>query len=505
MTPQKPARPLKVLVVDDERATREGLCEIIPWSELDMQVVATAGDGAVAERLVEQHHPDIVITDVRMPRRDGIALATAVRRGHPDTEVLFISGYDDREYLMSAIELRVFGYVEKPVAIKEMTRTLEALGRAVRRRQTDQLLTRAHAVSFLLQSPTAEEIEEYFRLGGIGLPVDGGIIAAVVRFAVPVEHGVKDELLHCLAESPPGLLFGEFVEQELVIAGRGSDLRELPARIFTLLERAGIDHGSCAIGLGPTIDTPDNYAESVARARKAVAESFYRGWGAVYTFRDGRDRVCLPEELLVDDVRDALASDRLEVAISALRRQGDLIRTRWATPEPVVRDYFVRVISAARRVAGEKGLCDHSAEALFEDHPASRGTTLFELVDASVATIESLFAEAGEFGTTRRLVYEAMRYVRRSTTTVPTLRDVAAHLRVSGPHLSRTFRAQTGQRFTDFVRDVKVRQAEVLLKDVRLGISEIADQLGYEDRRYFSRVFRTVTRITPTEYRETHL
>ena len=505
MTPQNPAQPLKVLVVDDERATREGLCEIIPWSELGMQVVATAGDGAVAERLVLQHQPDIVITDVRMPRRDGIALATAIRRSHPDTEVLFISGYDDREYLMSAIELRVFGYVEKPVAIKDMTRTLEALGRAVRRRQTDQLLTRAHTVSFLLQSPPAAEIEEYFRLGGIEMPVDGGIVAMVVRFPAPVEHGVKDELHHRLAESPPGLLFGEFVEQELVIAGRGSDLRELPARIFALLGRAGIDRESCAIGLGPTMETPEDYAESFARARKAVTESFYRGWGAVYTFRDGRDRICSPEELLVDDVRDALESDGLKVAINALRRRGDLIRTRWATPEPVVRDYFARVISAARAVAGEKGLCDDSAPDSYEDHPAGHGATLSELVDESVATIESLFAEASEFGAIRRLVYEAMRYVRRCTATVPTLSEVATHLRVSGPHLSRTFRSQTGQRFTDFVRDVKVRQAEVLLKDVRLSISEIADELGYEDRRYFSRVFRSVTGITPTEYRETHL
>lgn len=88
-----------VLVADDEKMPREILRDRLPWEELNVERVDAASDGAEALELARQHRPDIIISDVKMPRMNGLELAGAVREMYPECQFIFLSGYTDKEYL----------------------------------------------------------------------------------------------------------------------------------------------------------------------------------------------------------------------------------------------------------------------------------------------------------------------------------------------------------------------------------------------------------------------
>ena len=101
-----------VLVADDEKMPREILRDHLPWEELGVERVEEAEDGAQALELARVHRPDIIISDVKMPRMNGLELAGAVREMYPECQFIFLSGYTDKEYLKGAIKLRAASYVE---------------------------------------------------------------------------------------------------------------------------------------------------------------------------------------------------------------------------------------------------------------------------------------------------------------------------------------------------------------------------------------------------------
>jgi len=114
----------KLLLVDDESVTRRGLLRSVPWAALGVSEIREARDGVEALRLTRQFRPDIVVTDVRMPRLNGIELAAEIRKLLPAVKLIFISGYSDKEYLRSAIRLGAVDYVEKPINLEEFTQAI---------------------------------------------------------------------------------------------------------------------------------------------------------------------------------------------------------------------------------------------------------------------------------------------------------------------------------------------------------------------------------------------
>ena len=101
----------KVLVVDDERAMREFLTVLL---EKQGHHVIAAPDGEQALELVAQQPPDLVISDVRMPKMDGIGLLTGIRKKHPHLPVIMITAYASMDSTIQAMRLGADDYITKP-------------------------------------------------------------------------------------------------------------------------------------------------------------------------------------------------------------------------------------------------------------------------------------------------------------------------------------------------------------------------------------------------------
>ena len=105
---------MNILIVDDEKLTRCGLISSVEWTLFGTCHVEGAANGAEALEITAGFVPDIVITDVRMPRMNGIEMAWAMQKRYPDISFIIMSGYSDREYLKEAIKLNAVSFIEKP-------------------------------------------------------------------------------------------------------------------------------------------------------------------------------------------------------------------------------------------------------------------------------------------------------------------------------------------------------------------------------------------------------
>ncbi len=115
----------QVFLVDDEPWALVVLKNMIAWSDYGFSVSGEAEDGEQALERIEHTNPDLIISDIRMPGMDGLALMEKLRKLGRRTQVLLVSGYTDFEYARKAMQLGCAGYLVKPVEEKELTEALK--------------------------------------------------------------------------------------------------------------------------------------------------------------------------------------------------------------------------------------------------------------------------------------------------------------------------------------------------------------------------------------------
>jgi len=121
-------RKIRVLLVDDHAILREGIRHMLQYCD-DIEIVGEAQDGAEAVQRVGELRPDIVVMDIAMPGLNGIEATRLIRERHPSTQVLVLSQYDDRQYVVSLLKAGASGYIPKHALGADMIAALRAVAR----------------------------------------------------------------------------------------------------------------------------------------------------------------------------------------------------------------------------------------------------------------------------------------------------------------------------------------------------------------------------------------
>lgn len=104
----------KLLICDDERRIREGIRQTVDWESIGIGLVGTAADGEEGWAWVCEHRPELVLTDIRMPKMDGLDLLNKIMVTFPYTKVILLTGYDEFKYAQQAVRSRAYDYIMKP-------------------------------------------------------------------------------------------------------------------------------------------------------------------------------------------------------------------------------------------------------------------------------------------------------------------------------------------------------------------------------------------------------
>jgi DNA-binding NarL/FixJ family response regulator len=119
-------QPIRVLVADDQALIREGLETLLSFSP-GIAVVGAARDGEEAVRLVAEHHPDVVLMDLRMPRCDGVEATRLINAAHPGTRVVVLTTYADDDSIFAALEAGAMGYLTKDAGAREIVQAIRTV------------------------------------------------------------------------------------------------------------------------------------------------------------------------------------------------------------------------------------------------------------------------------------------------------------------------------------------------------------------------------------------
>lgn len=109
-----------ILLVEDEKLELETLRDYVDWKKLGASKVYTARNGRTALECLEEHEPDIMITDIQLPVMNGIELTKRAREEGFRCKIVFLTGYDHFDYVKSAFQVQAVDYILKPFRVEEI-------------------------------------------------------------------------------------------------------------------------------------------------------------------------------------------------------------------------------------------------------------------------------------------------------------------------------------------------------------------------------------------------
>ncbi len=521
-------RTIQVLIADDEAAVRNGLWENVDWKQLNMSVSCSAKDGLEAWEYIKEYKPDIVITDIRMPRMSGLELIKECRSHDMKTMFIILSGYDDFAYAQTAIRYGARAYVLKPLKIEELTAELETLKtelehtaeEAVSDRPDYRQLQASSKKLFLNQLIHDEfryESDIRAKLESFPHRLGGGSYKVIV-FSLFAEE-VRDcpELIQKVREIGAGLLEGHLGEIWVSNPARAVLLLHYPEeeeetvrqRLLSCHEtfKAGSDC-HMAIGVGSREEGLIHASASYKNAMNALSYSLYESGQVLYT------------ESVIHTGSPALSSGNVdtEPLISAIRlgNAGEIrdycrryFRALLYVPMPP--PSYIRGMSIYLVTDVQNALKRQITEKLdfFTEIPyvcISRQDTFRQIEE----WVTELFLFYGEFlsqyfsNHKDGIIAGAKAYINSHIHQKIPAEEVAAEVNLSPSYFTVYFKAKTGINFRNYVLNMKMEEAKRLLEISPANINEIAWRVGYDDYRSFYRAFKNYTGMTPSRYQATY-
>ncbi|MFC6549756.1 response regulator [Cohnella cellulosilytica] len=525
---------MKILVVDDEPRHLRGMVSLIRQLRPDAQVTA-AKDGAAALEQVKQMCPEAILTDIRMPRMDGLAFLEKLKEEGIETKVVMISAYNLFEYAQMAVRHGAFDYLLKPVEIENVKHLLDRIDlqlstESLQRKETEEMkhrLTLASSayrsrlyLSWLNESLTPSEQEEmdkteWLQGGGI-------VIYSELQFSRPDEEKIS------------GLAYLQSLERGWSKLGKAMTIlhngledrscaavtvvrtpplapelerrvREIAASLSEELSTAGrLTHG-----IGPYCDSLSGGGPQAYRAAQTANErNFFECWDGLFYYDKSRPACDSPVPIDSERLFEALLGNEVEHAVdqcrSAFERLSD---DGYAQPSLMKEQASLLLMKVKSRV---HDLVDRQVGSLLTQASASllqecdSYGRLLELLETSIREVYGALTQAQQ-DKNEIIVANCLRWIEEHAKEELTLERAAAHFFFNPSYFSTFIKSKTGRTFSEHVTAARMRRAKALLADNRLRIYEISAECGYQDTKYFCRVFKKHHGISPEAYKHTSL
>ncbi|WP_438447256.1 response regulator [Gorillibacterium sp. sgz5001074] len=530
---------MKLCVIDDIKSVVDMISLKIPWADHGIQVAGTALDGEEGLRLVQEVQPDIVLTDIRMPRMDGLEMTRAVLATNPECRIVILSAYTDFSYAQQAIRLGAFDFVKKPFSVEEIVQAVLKAKAACEEAQQESEKVREMERKIRQSLPVLRQ--EYLTLllhhrtdGGvarrrwefleIGLEPSGlcVLLVEIDRFMekymdLPVQEielirfSLQNILEETLSAGGARLVFREAAHRYVAVLNVTGEEQavDLAEACRANVERytkftVSIGAGLPAVGIE---DLPRSYQQALA----ALSYHFYTegngvfGYGEIPAERKGLAPYGLASE---QELLFAVRSGNGEKSIQLLDELLDGLVTAEPRPEPkVVESVIFELASKLFRALLEqfpyeevRHLEEPVAALRSKEHP-----TLTELrrMLTGLCREGCRFIERERSSESTKIIHRSKDYIRTHLHLDLSLEHCARQVNLSPGYYSNLFRKVLGISFQQFVIQEKMEKAKsMLIGDYQ--VQEIATELGYEHRRYFSEIFKKYTGQTPSEFKQSY-
>lgn len=517
---------MKLLIVDDEILTRTGLISSISWEDLGIDEVYEASDGIEGLKMAEKYSPEIILSDVRMPRMNGIDMLYKVRENAPDTIFIFMSGYSDKEYLKAAIRLRAVNYVEKPLDLVEIEQAVRTAAerhlQIVESRQSKDMKLNIYASKLALalthpwhsiKESAGQLASDYCQKYGttdIFHAAVTVIVQASETLELPMDYiqtaekqlhdMIRPLHLHIISTAKKTNLFVFHIFRRMdftpqLLLSIESYLKD----IFTPVKNFHFAIGSPVSGLQRIYDS---YSSAVIALQ------------STYFFSPG---TCLTPERLQEFAGRKLG-EQIPASFAAVLEQADkdeaeklcsqLYECCHENPSLLQRTvqslYYqlFTVISDQRRsqqLTGDE--LRMTPEAILEH---TEGLFFYQdLHQSLIEALDDFWRDLNSSESENSSVYLIKSYIQRHYgNPMLSTKEISEYASLSASYACTIFKNETGQTLNQYLTEYRLSKAQELLNDPRNTVATVSTMVGYNDSNYFSKAFKKYTGISPSVYRE---
>ncbi|MDL2293628.1 response regulator [Ruminococcaceae bacterium OttesenSCG-928-D13] len=525
----------KVLIVDDEPNICALISNLTNWDELGLSCVGKAYDGESALAQIENLRPDIVITDIQMPKMDGMTLLKHARERYGDTiSFIIVSGFKQFDYAYEAIKYGVVDFLLKPINKEELNATL---GRLVTGNDVDV------ATSFNITDEGSDRLIRKQLLADIlfGSPdaaqQDSAAVADTYRYHFGSDFFVAGVLCIDEMESLGKMKSTVITEIERVFANsRGAVSHDMGGYIsgkyiWFMMNLIEADTDALRTVLQHTLELMRRTARVYSFLTLTMAVSPIVGFGQlraafsrVKKTIDGRAILDTAQLLDSADYNEAAAlaarsqlneqTDQIKKAVDAFDLEGLLTQA-----DAYISDVLLAGKSApwlAVEWIGQR--CRYIVLESLNQHAPSmipeyieNGVFDFRQCGSEIAVrqkmgdvISTAYRRIEELKETQesKTIRKVKQYIAENYAKPITLEDVAAEVFLSSSYLGVLFKKETGELFSQYVTAYRMERAKDMLKDHDYSVKMIAERVGYKDIRNFSKLFKAHTGVKPTDYRK---
>ena len=542
---------LKIFLAEDEVVVRETIKRMIPWEELGFELVGEAADGEMALPLLIRQHPDLLITDIKMPFMDGLTLARLAKKEIPGLKVVILSGYDDFNYAKQAIGIGVEDYLLKPITKNALIERLSEIRSRYEHEKTQkeyyekfqremQAYEKNSSRDFFeaLVGGSMDMMEVYKRAEKLGLDIVAEAYNVLI-FTMNCDEdfsGQRDEYSSWKAESlellenlfaghSSAMLFrSNIFSYGVLLKGQRETIEENTRacvdEIRKILSRQD-GRREWFLAVGQSVERLSQIQKSYHTASRAFSQRYLYDENILYY--DEMETMEHPGGQA--ETEDNAYLQKVDVnALNPAILQKFLSNGLQEETENFVKDYFYAIGQEPMEslvfrnyvilnvrfsvISFIKGLgCDTNEmeSADTEEVLAESGKNM----ESAIAYAKKMISQAIEIrdqnsgNKNRSILKTAVDFIDSHYMDEEiSLNTVANVANVSSNHFSALFSQNMGQTFIEYLTTLRMNKAKELLRCTGMRSSEIAGEIGYKDAHYFSYLFKKTQGMTPSDYRK---
>lgn len=510
---------LNILIVDDEQIEREGMRAILLRAYPDA-VIELAKHGQAAVELVPQFKPDLIIMDIKMPVMNGLEAIECISASYPHIRYIMVTAYDTFEYARQAIKLGVKDYILKPSKIAEIQavvgRVLEQIQQeraeqerhAVMHQKLDKMIpiVEADIVTQLLFDHVHEvHLDEMINLLGESMRWNTDVFVLVIRLR---SYDSPEKLLQAvklkfrqLGNGWVGAMSGGCLPIIGFLEGNRSFRSQAASIVHELnsMTELRMQQQSICIGIGEPRQALNEVRYSYQEALLAAAASNETAKYSYYAdiHRDNQASVKLwsreKEKRIQEQLRlgmwDALTSSILQV-IDQLEASG--MKLHHAQQHMLEGIWFVFY-----------EISEYGIETELPFYPFQIHT----FKELRLETERLLLRLREDCECNRKqphidVIHKMKQFIVENSHRELSLEMISGEVGLSPFYISKLFKEQIGIGYIDFLTECRIEKAKKMMSTAAYSLKEIAYEVGYNDPNYFSKVFKKVCGMAPTEYRK---
>ncbi len=509
------------MIVDDEYVVRLGISSIIDWESHGYTICGLASDGQDALDQIDALRPDIILADVLMSPMNGLELLERCVRKYPKIQFIMLSNSTDFQHVKRALQLGACDYIFK-LEINELD-LLKALSNAKvsgasKNRELEDMWYVRHKLLDCLVSGLAPDSERVTAIASqLGIRFSRGAYQIMVMqlqhiqphsgSEMALRNAVQNIIDRFSAEIPEGLcMWWKELYYVFYLPEEAADMHSLKSFFDQVSDYVKRYTSHTVVAAVSEIHQSDHpFRIALHSTAMSLEQYFYTNATAFIPhhidFKSSYNR----KE--IRPVSRKLAASILHGQLGQWETDARLLfeelRSRHYAPD-VLKAFILLVLESTCIEVAQQIQTDHSTESSTVHVSKSRidrSRTFEELEQYVLAVLSSLFHAKQQLDFSPE-VLAAKAYILENVSRKITLSEVAQHVNISESYFSHLFKKEVGVGFVDYVNNLKIEQAKLLLSKSRMKVVEVASALGFDNPNYFNILFKRLTGVTPGSYCE---